>query len=265
MRTIVVGDIHGCLEEFDELLRDVEFKQGVDRLILAGDLVDRGPDSAGVVRRAMEIGAESVMGNHEETHLRFRKHLVVEMTGGKKNPMAGRLKHDDFRAVEETVSAEGWEWLAKLPAHIHIDDRWTVVHAGCFAGIPIEKQDLRHLCRLRYVRRATGKMAPLDEEMGPETHAYWTELWTGPRSIVYGHHVEKRGAVLSGHSMDGEPSSTVLESFPLPRRPVTLGIDTGCAFGGSLTAAVFDGGQVRAVSVTAKGKWAELHNEKGDE
>ena len=48
-RTIVVGDIHGCALEFDDLLRSLGFAQGVDRVVLVGDLVARGPDSAGVV------------------------------------------------------------------------------------------------------------------------------------------------------------------------------------------------------------------------
>jgi adenine/guanine phosphoribosyltransferase-like PRPP-binding protein len=56
-RTIVVGDIHGCALEFDDLLRSLGFAQGVDRVVLVGDLVARGPDSAGVVELARSCGA----------------------------------------------------------------------------------------------------------------------------------------------------------------------------------------------------------------
>lgn len=73
MRTIVVGDIHGCLQEFDELMRVVELHT-TDRLVLVGDLINKGPDSLGVVRRARERGALLVRGNHEERFLsNYRK------------------------------------------------------------------------------------------------------------------------------------------------------------------------------------------------
>ena len=61
-RTIVVGDIHGCALEFDDLLRSLGFAQGVDRVVLVGDLVARGPDSAGVVELARSCGAWAVRG-----------------------------------------------------------------------------------------------------------------------------------------------------------------------------------------------------------
>lgn len=239
MRSIVVGDIHGCLRELDSLLEKVEFKAGRDRLILCGDLVDRGPDSVGVVARAMEIGAECVVGNHEYKYLKWRK-----------NTLSGKTPQisDRKRAIYDAFTEEQWVWLGSLPYYIHIDDRWTVIHAGCRAGVPIEKQVVEDLVFLRHVRRSDGKrVSDLNTPLKAETHAFWTELWTGPRSIVYGHYVEKRGPVLTQH---GCP--------PIE----TLGIDTGCAFGGKLTAAILDRG-VNFVSVPATGKWAELHD-RGD-
>ena len=78
-RTIVVGDVHGCLEELDELLSRLEVGPS-DRLVLAGDLMDRGPDPVGVVRRARERGALAVLGNHDEKHLRFARHEAKRRT-----------------------------------------------------------------------------------------------------------------------------------------------------------------------------------------
>jgi bis(5'-nucleosyl)-tetraphosphatase (symmetrical) len=69
--TAVIGDIHGCLDEFDELRKKIGLVKGTDRVVLLGDLIDRGPDSVGVVRRAMEMNDECILGNHEEKHLRF--------------------------------------------------------------------------------------------------------------------------------------------------------------------------------------------------
>src|SRR5436190_117031 len=70
-RTIVVGDVHGCREELDELVATCGWRRG-ERLILAGDLVAKGPDSPGVVARAREWGALGVLGNHDAYVLRLR-------------------------------------------------------------------------------------------------------------------------------------------------------------------------------------------------
>jgi hypothetical protein len=51
-RLVVVGDVHGCLDELQQLLQEVEFKEGSDNLVLVGDLVNKGPKSAEVSRRA---------------------------------------------------------------------------------------------------------------------------------------------------------------------------------------------------------------------
>ena len=260
-RTIVIGDVQGCLLELIDLTNKVDYTPERDRLILAGDLLDRGPDSAAVVRWAMERRAEAVMGNHEESHLRWRMHEErATREPSYHNPM--RTLSPAKREVQESIGTAGWSWLAGLPLFLHINDTWSVVHAGCTPGKPVEEQDKRHLTRLRYVRRADGKMAKLGDPMTGETHAYWTELWDGSRSIVYGHHVEKRGPVHTwrwngkleqvicnpdGHIHDG-----------LDLAGATLGIDTGCCFGGSLTAAIFcRDGHVRFASVQARDKYAE--------
>ena len=70
-RTIVVGDVHGCREELEELVRVCGWRPG-ERLILAGDLVAKGPDSRGVVARAREWGALGVLGNHDAHVLHLR-------------------------------------------------------------------------------------------------------------------------------------------------------------------------------------------------
>ena len=65
MRTVVVGDVHGCNEEFQRLLRKIDFQVGYDRLLLTGDAFSRGPDPAGVWHTIIETEAEMVLGNHD--------------------------------------------------------------------------------------------------------------------------------------------------------------------------------------------------------
>ncbi|KAI5867844.1 Metallo-dependent phosphatase-like protein [Durotheca rogersii] len=78
-RLVVVGDVHGQLDALDALLAAVGYSQRRDTLVFAGDLVNRGPDSAGVVARAMELGARGVRGNHEDRVLRaWARHVGAE-------------------------------------------------------------------------------------------------------------------------------------------------------------------------------------------
>ena len=73
---IFIGDVHGCLEELITLLSRLEYNSACDTLVFVGDLVDRGPESVGVVRHVRELQAEHgqekvqcVMGNHEEKYV----------------------------------------------------------------------------------------------------------------------------------------------------------------------------------------------------
>lgn len=65
-RFIFIGDVHGQRKPLDELLDKIDFEVGNDHLVLVGDLINKGPDSAGVVQLAMELGASAVRGNHED-------------------------------------------------------------------------------------------------------------------------------------------------------------------------------------------------------
>lgn len=71
-RIFVMGDIHGCLKEMNQLLDKIQFKPDQDALILAGDLVFRGQDSIGVIQRARELNALCVRGNHDDKVIRLK-------------------------------------------------------------------------------------------------------------------------------------------------------------------------------------------------
>lgn len=241
-RTLVVGDVHGCIQELDDLLKAVEFRIS-DRLIFAGDLLDRGPDPVGVVRRARELRAESVLGNHEEKHLRYRKHrLRAASEPGYKNPM--QPMRGTRLAEHEALSDEDWAYIEAMPLYLRIAPGWVVVHAGLRPGITVEKQDKNVLTRMRYLRLVDGKMLKLGDELAtPETAAFWSTVWTGPESVIYGHHVQRTVGI-------DEPAPGVK----------CVGIDTGCAFGRSLTAAIFeDGVWCGTASVPARDMYCKRH------
>jgi len=229
-RYIIVGDVHGCLDELDELLLLVNYKgrDRGDRLVLAGDLLDRGPDPVGVVRRARELNAEAVLGNHEEKHIRWREwEKKTAASSSIRNPMR---PFDETRLREHNaLTNDDMDWLRGLPAFLRLDPIWMVVHAGFETnGVAPEDQKLGKICRVRDVDD-DGKMAadhrnPLKPVEGAVP---WATRWAGPENVVYGHAVH---SLVQARIDDHDGYSC-------------YGIDTGCVFGGRLTALVVYPGQ----------------------
>jgi bis(5'-nucleosyl)-tetraphosphatase (symmetrical) len=243
-KIIVVGDIHGCVDEFKELVVECDYRQGIDRLILLGDLVDRGPDPAGVIRLARELGAECVLGNHEESALRWRKHEKKVAENPKyKNPMRAR---DSKRLAQwASIPDEDWDWIAKLPYYIRLDGNWVAVHAGAMPGVPFEKQDPNHLMRIRYIDNTTKKMVPMGGPDQPNNSTFWAELWDGPENILFGHFT------VDDVYEVGSPTRTVK----------TYGIDTGCCHGKMLTAAILIEGKPQVfMSIAAREEYSPRKN-----
>jgi hypothetical protein len=236
-RTIVVGDVHGCLEELEDLLRAVGHERGRDRLVFLGDLVDRGPDPAGVVRRARELDAECVLGNHEEKHLRWAAHEARRRADrGYRNPMR---PFDPRRAAEhEALGQAALAWMASLPRSLALDGGWTAVHAGFVPGVPIPLQPSEWVIKLRYVDPEGRPAARERGEAGEPGVRRWPLAWRGPRRVVYGHHAQSLG----------EPTRD--EAAPGVR---CVGIDTGCVYGGRLTAFVLPGEEIVQVPSRQRG------------
>lgn len=218
MRTIVIGDPHGCLEELKELLRTCEYNPTRDEVVLAGDLVDRGPEPRGVIEYARTNGFKAVMGNHDEKAVRHRRHELKKLLEPTyKNPMK---THEDRKAEWSTFSKDDWDYLSSLPPFVRLAPNWMVVHAGFHPWKSIDKQKPSEMMRIRTVS-PEGKMIPLGKPEPPGSF-YWTEQWMGPESVIYGHEVVS------------EPRIT-MNKYGVQ----TIGIDTGCCFGGTLTAALF--------------------------
>lgn len=243
-RAIVVGDVHGCLKEFEELLQLVEFRPGEDRLVLVGDLVDRGPDSVGVVRRSRVLGGVLVQSNHDEKMVRYARHQAVEVAGGKKNPMKFT---DERKKIFHSLAPADLAYLAAAPLVYRLEglDRpYLVVHGGLEPRVPVEKQ-LKNVCvRLRFVSTRTGKFADSEPGEKPGESVHWAKVWDGPEDVICGHNV---------HDLK-EPLVTVSAGGSK-----VYSIDTGLAFGGRLTAMVLEpGSEPRFVQVQgwrAYAKW----------
>lgn len=154
---LFVGDVQGCAAELHDLLRAAAFDGHDHRLALCGDLINRGPDSAGVLELARRLDALAVVGNHERALLEGRR------TAGL----------DDVRAQLGPALDEWCRWLGALPAFIR-GDGYVLVHAGIAPGKRPEECTLAELTELRAV---DGRP--------------WFESWHGPETVIFGHWAQR--------------------------------------------------------------------------
>lgn len=219
-RAYVVGDLHGCYHEALDLLEAVGPGPG-DRVIFAGDLVDRGPFPRECVELAMRF--EAVLGNHEDKHLRQRH-----------RPRGALLP--DHRRTLEALGEEHLTYLETLPTSISLPEHGAaVVHAGGYPSIPVEAQDRYHLLHIQCIEPPRPKSHWPSK--APATATFWARLWRGPERLVFGHTVLDRPFV-SEHA---------------------IGIDTGCVHGGPLTAVELPSGRI--VSVPSRTKKSDRRDE----
>lgn len=219
-RTMVVGDIHGCLEEFDELLKKIEYKSNEDRLIVVGDLIDRGPDSVGVVRRCRELNLEVTMGNHEYKFLKWWK---------------GNKHYDSYPHYSQ-LSDEDVSYINRMPYYLKLEDNLWVVHAGVKPHLSLEKQKKDDLMYLRFTDKDRHFLSMHKIAKGEVSGAmFWTEFGPFGASIIYGHNVNSIEDVRVDTFSDGNSC---------------YGIDTGCCFGGRLSAMIVETKEI--IQVQAK-------------
>lgn len=214
-RTIIVGDVHGCIDELNALLQSVGYRQRDDVLVLAGDLVAKGPASQEVVSAARELGALAVRGNHDEHILRWYRANADERA-----KLSLKLKETHRRAAE-SLSADDWHYLANLPLHLRVGGV-LVVHAGVVPGRAFADQRGADLMNLRSITSAGEASFRVDDGVP------WASLYAGPEPIVFGHDAI-RG---------------------LQRYAFATGLDTGCCYGRELTALLLP--EQRLVSVKAR-------------
>jgi hypothetical protein len=203
-RTIVVGDVHGCLAELEELLAKVALA-GDDGLVFVGDLVARGPDSRGVLGLVRRLGARVALGNHEQRMLE----AYAARREGRALP---RLDPTHARLLDELDATE-WSELAALPLSVELPEHeLRVVHAGVVPGVAFSEQDPWLVTHIRSISEdgvPSAKSGPL-----------WGTRYEGPPHVAFGHNARKD---------------------PQLHRDAT-GLDTACVYGNALTALVLPEG-----------------------
>lgn len=204
-RTIIIGDIHGCRDELDALLEAAGHVEG-DQVVAVGDTVVRGPLPHATLALLRAVHAQVARGNHEDRLIRWydsREKKRPLVLGDLTKKTARALTHRDFAMLKALPY-----WL-DFPAH-----GLRVVHAGVAPGVPIEEQDPHTLMTIRSVTDDGEPVAKRGE-------ALWGAVYLGPPHVVFGHNARP------------EPQ---LHSW-------ATGVDTGCVYGGRLTAMVLADGQ----------------------
>ncbi|WP_046779568.1 polynucleotide kinase-phosphatase [Streptomyces yangpuensis] len=226
----IVGDIHGCSSELETLLTKLGYEDGVHpegrTAVFVGDLVDRGPDSPGVLRRVMGMvksgNALCVPGNHENKLGRYLKGSKVQQTHGLAETIE-QLSHEPPEFVEEVR-----EFIRGLVSHYVLDGGKLVV---CHAGLP-EKYHGRTSGRVRS-HALYGETTGETDEFGLPVRYPWAEDYRGKAVVVYGH--------------TPVPDTAWINN--------TICLDTGAVFGGRMTALRWP--ERELVDVPAEKVWYE--------
>ena len=195
VRHLVIGDIHGCYDELEELLVKADL-DAEDRIISVGDMVDRGPRSVEVFAFfSTNPRARSVQGNHERKHVRSARNEL-------RPALSQKITRRQFGNEDYSRACIHFE---SLPNYIELPEA-LIVHGFYEPGVPLEAQ------RENVLVGTMGGKAYLEDRFEKP----WYALYDGPKPIIVGH--QDYG--------DGEP---------LIVRNRVYGIDTGCCHGKRLT------------------------------
>jgi bis(5'-nucleosyl)-tetraphosphatase (symmetrical) len=222
----VVGDVQGCARELDDVLEWIRFEPGRDELWSLGDLVNRGPDSLAALRLWRDVGGQGLLGNHDVYALlahagrrRRKRDTLDELFRSDDGvPLLARLREQPVLVRLAGGDRVRSAWIVHAGLHPRWDDLDAV--ASRLNDAPhddawLEHPDVEFATRVRCCTdegQRCSHVGPPDD--CPSPHRPWDAFYRGPLRVVHGHWA-RRGAYLG---------------------PRTMGLDSGCVYGGMLTA-----------------------------
>lgn len=267
MALYMIGDIQGCNEALGRLLDKLDFSRSRDTLYLLGDLVNRGPDSLGVLRRLMDLGdsAQCLLGNHD-------LHLLAVAHGVRKPHRSDTV--DGILAAPDRSSLLDWVRTRSMA----IDAQgWLMVHAGVLPAWD-KAQTLSLAHEVETVLRGPEWGVFLHNMYGNQPDAWRDSLRGAERLRVIVNALTRLRFCSANGVMEFDTKDSAATApegfmpwFDVPGRktlgtPIafghwstlknaangqhTLALDTGCVWGGCLTAArLMDGGRTELIQV----------------
>ncbi len=222
-RLIFIGDIHGCYDELAELLERVQPARR-DVVVSVGDIVNKGPAAAKCLELWRSRGWLAVKGNNE-LKLLASAHPLLRFFA--------RDNRDVLRRRDLIRYIESWPLVLDFP-----DAGVTVVHGGFLPQMNVTAEDVEahanDIAELRWIRKKNGAWMAVSKEKKRKDDVLWAEKWKGERFVLY------------GHTPVREPK---INKF-------AMGLDTGCVYGGTLSAAIFTRGEWTIEGVRAKAIYA---------
>jgi bis(5'-nucleosyl)-tetraphosphatase (symmetrical) len=248
MATYAVGDIQGCFDELKALLEKCQYQKKKDRLWFVGDLVNRGPKSLEALRFVRDLGSRAVvvLGNHD-------LHLVTQYEGFER-----KRKDDTFTDVLEARDAgELVGWLRTRPM-MHVGEGHAMVHAGLLPGWSVRQalalgKEVEKALRAKDYREFLKNMYGSKPEEWSDSLAGWDRLRVIVNAMTRMRFCTRQGK-MEFHAKGAKPPPGYLpwyETRPAKETPIVFGhwsqlglrigpratcLDSGCVWGGSLTA-----------------------------
>lgn len=223
MREILIGDVHGCLKELQQLIEAVDPTRD-DTVVFLGDLMDKGPDTVGVIRYVLQLRDRChvvvLRGNHEDAHIRYWQ-------GGNRDHFCA----DVMAQTERMMTEQEKRYIATLPMAYRLANGDLAVHGGIPLTMTTTPELLTHkqafpVMRTRYVDGET--LEPLMWNDTRPNRVFWATLYDG-----------RFGHVWFGHEIHDAATEY---------RHATC-IDTGCFKGGALTAVILKANKRTHVAV----------------
>ena len=279
------------------LLDKIEFSTADgDHLILTGDLINKGPDSTGVVDLARDLGASCVRGNHEDRILLLRHEIEAQETSPANDKTLKSHEPSDKETKElklaRSLSADQVKWLDACPVILNVGQipdmgQVVVVHAGLVPGVELEKQDPSTAMTMRTIDLDTHFPSPSNKgiawaKVSLETLPVLTgrldatlltyfffssSLFSLLLKMFEKHQSMLYSSLKSTHKDPRSQTMTVIYGHDaktgLKVRTYSKGLDSGCVKGGQLTALVIeDGGKQTLVQVNCKNDYTATKESK---
>ena len=220
-RLIFVGDIHGCYDDLTEMLGRLA-PASSDVVVSVGDIVTKGPAADRCLDLWRERGFLAVQGNNEVKLLSRARPLLRIFARDRVLRRGDLLRY-----------IASWPIVIDFPS-VAI----SAVHGGFLPQMRVTPETVERrkeeIVELRWIRRKNGEWKAIPKEKKKSGDVLWSEKWKGERFVVYGH------TPLREPKFDAQ----------------ALGLDTGCVYGGTLTAAVYAGGEWTIETVKARRKYA---------